>query len=200
MAVSKESIQEIVGIFYQPNFKIFYINSVDERTFIRPVATFVSLGITTSMKVLSGIRESIEAAGYNATIGEISSRKCQGQFLNTLISTSPDLEQYPYTPKPEDNVLTQEEAKEEPKWKKQSEEFRNIREFDNRIVIFLSDSFCSKNGIAVKLFDVLYPFMDKLKISYLKKELRIELKKNELWLNDLEKISDKIHKLYLEEK
>ena len=27
-----------------------------------------------------------------------------------------------------------------------------------------------------------------------------ELKKDELWLNDLEKISDKIHKLYLEEK
>ncbi|MCQ2796066.1 MAG: transcription-repair coupling factor [Bacilli bacterium] len=81
-----------------------------------------------------------------------------------------------------------------------SEEFRNIREFDNRIVIFLSDSFCSKSGIAIKLFDALYPFMDKLKISYLKKELRLELKKNELWLNDLEKISDKIHKLYLEER
>ncbi|MCQ2792043.1 MAG: transcription-repair coupling factor [Bacilli bacterium] len=81
-----------------------------------------------------------------------------------------------------------------------SEEFRSIREFSDRLVLFLSDSFCEKNGIAIKLFDILYPFMNKLKISYLKKELRIELRKDELWLHDLEKVVEAIHKLYLEEK
>lgn len=79
-------------------------------------------------------------------------------------------------------------------------EFKSINEYDKRIVILLSEAFCAKNGIGIKLFDVLYKFMDRIKVSYLKKELRIEISKHELWLNDLEGIVSAIHKLYLLEK
>ncbi len=82
----------------------------------------------------------------------------------------------------------------------ESGEFRTIREVDNKLIILLSESFCEKKGIAVKLFDILYDYMDKVKISYLKKELRLEIIKEGLWLNDLDEITNKIHKLYLSEK
>jgi len=81
-----------------------------------------------------------------------------------------------------------------------SEEFRVVREVDNKVIIMLSESFCNKKGIAVKLFDILYDYMDKIKISYLKKELRIEIVKEGLWLDDLDEVTNKIHRLYLMEK
>ena len=78
-------------------------------------------------------------------------------------------------------------------------EFKSVKEDHDKIIIILSESFCSRNGIGIKLFDILYEEMDKLKILYIKKELKIELKKEGLWLNDLDKIIEKIHTLYLKE-
>lgn len=85
MPISREKIHEFVEVFYQPTFKTFYINSVDGATFVKPVGVFVSLGITTSLKVISDIKDVIQDSGdYNAKLAEISSKKIGGQFLNTL--------------------------------------------------------------------------------------------------------------------
>ena len=88
-SVSREKIHEIVEVFYQPTFKTFYVNSVDSETFIKPIGVFVSLGITTSLKVIESISEVIAGYDYNTRIVEISSRKVNGQFLNTITYENP---------------------------------------------------------------------------------------------------------------
>lgn len=89
MPISREKIHELVEVFYQPTFKTFYVNSTDEETFIKPIGVFVSLGITTSLKVIESMGETISGYDYNTKIVEISSRKINGQFLNTIISENP---------------------------------------------------------------------------------------------------------------
>lgn len=87
MAINREKIHDLVEVFYQPTFKTFYINSTNGTTFIKPVGVFVSLGITTSMKVLEDIKSIINSTEeYEATIVEISSKRVAGQFLNTIIN------------------------------------------------------------------------------------------------------------------
>jgi len=83
--VDKKKIHELVGVFYRPTYKTFYVNSVDGESFIKPTGVFVSLGITTSMKVIEDIRNTIEEnTGYCAMIAEISSKKIGSQFINTI--------------------------------------------------------------------------------------------------------------------
>lgn len=109
-SVSRERIHEIVEVFYQPTFKTFYVNSVDSETFIKPIGVFVSLGITTSLKVIESIGDIISGYDYNTRIVEISSRKVNGQFLNTITYENPS--QY-MIDESEGNVLGKEEANEE---------------------------------------------------------------------------------------
>lgn len=88
--INKEKVYELVDVFYQPTFKTFYVNSVNGKDFVKPVGVFVSLGITTSKKVLEEIKNIIsETPGYNAVIAEISSKRVKSQFLNTLKNTEP---------------------------------------------------------------------------------------------------------------
>lgn len=83
--VDKKKIHELVGVFYRPTYKTFYVNSVDGESFIKPTGVFVSLGITTSMKVIEDIRNTIEEnTDYCAMIAEISSKKIGSQFINTI--------------------------------------------------------------------------------------------------------------------
>lgn len=110
--IIRERINEIVEVFYQQNFKTFYVNSIDGKTFVKPVGVFVSLGITTSMKSLEDIRDVIaNTDGYSAVISEISSKKVGSQFLNTIVNLE--------TPKQYvldnsgDNILNKEQAEEE---------------------------------------------------------------------------------------
>lgn len=88
MAISKDKLHELVELFYQPTSKTFYINSTDGKTFIKPIGVFVSLGITTSMKVLEEIKNTISEYNYDVVIAEISSKKVGGQYLNTLKNTA----------------------------------------------------------------------------------------------------------------
>jgi hypothetical protein len=106
MPVIREKIHEIVEVFYQPTFKTFYVNSVDEETFIKPIGVFVSLGITTSPKVIESIREVIAGYDYDTRIVEISSRKINGQFLNTITSENPSQ----YMIEDSDDTLGKEKA------------------------------------------------------------------------------------------
>lgn len=83
-SVSRDEISRIVDIFYQHEFKTFYVNSVDGNTFVKPIGIFVSLGLTTSMQTLENIRNILEENGYIVKLAEIKSRKVNNMFLNTL--------------------------------------------------------------------------------------------------------------------
>lgn len=109
MSISREKIHEIVEVFYQPTFKTFYVNSVDEKTFIKPIGVFVSLGITTSPKVIDSIGEVIAGYGYETKVVEISSRKLNGQYLNTIVSETPEQ----YEMEESENTLGKEKASSE---------------------------------------------------------------------------------------
>lgn len=110
--INKDKIHSLVSVFYQPTFKTFYVNSDNGITFTKPIGIFVSLGITTSMKVLEDIREIIINDGkYEADIAEISSKKVNNQFLNTVLNkTNPT--QYKLVELPED-TLDEKAAKDE---------------------------------------------------------------------------------------
>ena len=92
---TREKIRNIIEIFYRPKFKIFNINSLDGKVFNHLEGVFVSLGITTSMKVMEDITEVIntEDNGLKATVAEISSKKVVNQYLNTVVKKT-DVEQY----------------------------------------------------------------------------------------------------------
>ena len=96
--MTREEIHSLVEVFYHPTFKTFYINSLDGKTFVHPIGVFVSLGITTSMKVLNDIKEIIGAHnGYSTVIAEISSKQIAGQYLNTVEKTGSNIDQYVLT-------------------------------------------------------------------------------------------------------
>ena len=110
--VSREKIHELVKLFYQHTFKTFYINSEDGKEFSKPLGVFVSLGMTTKLKTLENIRDFISAnKDFKAKIVEISSKRVDDQFLNTLVETE-NPQQYRIEELP-DNIISREEAYEE---------------------------------------------------------------------------------------
>ncbi len=110
--MTREEIKSLVEVFYHPVFKTFYVNSLDGKSFVRNVGIFVSLGMTTSMKVIEDIRDIIEAHnGYSARLAEISSKKVAGQFMNTVTKTE-GISQYELT-EFDDTILDREKALEE---------------------------------------------------------------------------------------
>ena len=110
--IDKDKIHNLVGVFYQPTFKTFFINSVDGESFIKPIGIFVSLGITTSTKVLDDIKNVIADSGeFVAQIAELSSKKAGGQFINTIVNIE-NPQQFELHEFPE-GVMNEEEAKEE---------------------------------------------------------------------------------------
>jgi hypothetical protein len=95
VTTTRDKIRNIIEIFYRPKFKIFNINSLDGKVFDRLEGVFVSLGITTSMKVMKDIAEVIntEDNGLKATITEISSKRVVNQYMNTVVKRD-GVEQY----------------------------------------------------------------------------------------------------------
>jgi len=109
--IEKNRIQELINVFYQQPFKIFYVNSEDCENFVKPKGLFISLGITTSMKTLESIGQVIANTYPESTprVAELKSRCISGnQFLNTITDNS---NPQPYTiselPK---NAFTRDEA------------------------------------------------------------------------------------------
>ena len=112
--IEKTRIQELIKVFYQQPFKIFYINSLDEETFIKPIGLFISLGLTTPMRTIEGLRDVISNTypESNPKIVELSSRCVGGdQYLNTITGNL-NPEPYVIDEFPE-NSMTKEEAEEE---------------------------------------------------------------------------------------
>lgn len=85
MKITKELVHERVEVFYQNQFKTFYVNSKDNTNFVKPYAVFVSLGMTTSMESLENIKNALNNFNeFHAEIAKLSSKKSIGsQFLNT---------------------------------------------------------------------------------------------------------------------
>lgn len=110
--VDKKKIHDLVGVFYRPNYKTFYVNSLDGESFVKPVGVFVSLGITTALKVIEDIRDIImENTDYIAQVAEISSRRSGSQFINTITNTT-NPQQYRIE-EFDDTVLDESEARKE---------------------------------------------------------------------------------------
>lgn len=87
---NKEKVYQLVEVFYPQPFKTFYINSEDGKTLSQPVGVFVSLGITTSLKVLGNIINAINGSDkFSASLVEIGSVRDEGIFLNYITSKDP---------------------------------------------------------------------------------------------------------------
>jgi hypothetical protein len=112
----RNTLREIVELFYQPPFKIFNVNSVDGETLVRPFGYFISLGITTSLDVLKNLRDLISKSdyGFEARLVELESIKSDdyGDFINVLSDLQEDeIKKYPGSSCPEDmKILGKEEA------------------------------------------------------------------------------------------
>lgn len=72
------------------------------------------------------------------------------------------------------------------------EEFADINEQGNTIVLVLSKKFSSLNGVGSDLFIGLRPYLDNLTVTYHQSILRIAMKKEDNWLKELETIVDVI--------
>ena len=89
MAVHKDRIHELVEIFYQRRFKTFYVNSENGKTFSTPSGVFVSLGITTPLRVLWDMQK-VLSQEYNACLAEIKSDIVGGQYMNIVTDRKED--------------------------------------------------------------------------------------------------------------
>lgn len=89
--VDKEEIREIVRVFYQSPFKVFYVNSDDGENFSKINGCFVSLGLTTSLKTIQDICKILNSTkGYTARLAELKSSRVCGQFLNSITGKKED--------------------------------------------------------------------------------------------------------------
>ena len=107
--INRDKVHELVKLFYQPTYKTFYVNSEDGKDLTRPLGVFVSLGMTTSLKTLTDIKDFINGnKNYNAILAEISSKKVGDQFINTVTNQT-DPKQYKLEEFPS-NIMTKEEV------------------------------------------------------------------------------------------
>ena len=89
--ILKEDIKKLVELFYRHNFKLFYINSIDGKTFEKSDKIFISLGITTNIKTLKYVSDSIKISSnykYKSSIAEIVSNKIEGTelYMNSVVN------------------------------------------------------------------------------------------------------------------
>ncbi len=74
--------------------------------------------------------------------------------------------------------------------------FSELLEYDDEISIVLSKEFSAINGIGNALFERIVPYLTKVKVSYIQRILKIRMKKNGEWMNDLEELLTIISELY----
>lgn len=81
-----------------------------------------------------------------------------------------------------------------------NEEFDDVLEYPDFIEVALSKKFSNINGIGLEMFELLEPYIGKIKMSYHHKELKLRLEKEGDWIRDLSSILDIIHTLYKKRK
>jgi len=82
----------------------------------------------------------------------------------------------------------------------ENEEIANISDDDIRVDILMSPSFSSLPAIGQDLFNGLLEYLNKIQLSFLDKKLRMIIRKEKDWLDDLENILSSIHTIYLKSK
>lgn len=78
-----------------------------------------------------------------------------------------------------------------------NEEFDVVKEYSDRLDIYMSACFSNVVGIASALFDALVPYLKDIKVSYLKKRLIIAVKKEGDWLDKVYRVMKATHKTYV---
>ncbi len=92
MGVDKDKIKEIVSVFYQAPFKVFYVNSEDGETFSVSENTrvFVSLGLSSPHQTLIDIKNILKSSGYKVRLAELKSIRNGNQFVNSITDKEED--------------------------------------------------------------------------------------------------------------
>lgn len=92
MGVDKDKIKEIVSVFYQAPFKVFYVNSEDGETFSVSENTrvFVSLGLSSPHQTLVDIKNILKSSGYKVRLAELKSIRNGNQFVNSITDKEED--------------------------------------------------------------------------------------------------------------
>lgn len=86
--MTKQDIENTVSLFYPAGIKVYYINSASGSELTPPYRrVFVSLGITSSIKTISEIKDSLNNINYlNATLATLkTTRNASGRYFNEVV-------------------------------------------------------------------------------------------------------------------
>ena len=78
----------------------------------------------------------------------------------------------------------------------EEESFEEMNEYKDCVDIYLSYEFSSINGIGIKLFQTLTKYLSYIKVTFIKKELKIRFNKKGEWINILIDIMLRIVELH----
>ena len=78
----------------------------------------------------------------------------------------------------------------------EQEEFDSFEETETDIIITLAASVSRINGIGNELFEVLVPYLNVLKVSFMNKRVVYKVKKKDDWIQSLYQILKKTHEVY----
>lgn len=111
--INKKQVEELVSIFYQPTFKVFYINADHEYNLVKPTGVFVSLGLTSTLSTIDSVRQSLEGLGkgYVTSFAVLATKRANGNFLNKIEKCMEleEVEQFKLDSFP-DNLIEREES------------------------------------------------------------------------------------------
>jgi len=111
--INKKQVEELVSIFYQPTFKVFYINADHEYNMVKPAGVFVSLGLTSTLATIDSVKRSLEGLGkgYITSFAVLATKRTNANFLNRIDKCMEleDVEQFRLENVPKE-VMEREEA------------------------------------------------------------------------------------------
>lgn len=111
--INKKQVEELVSIFYQPTFKVFYINADHEYNMVKPSGVFVSLGLTSTVTTIESVRKSLEGLGkgYVTSFAILATKRNNNNFLNRIEKCMEleDVEQFRLATIP-DEVMERDDA------------------------------------------------------------------------------------------
>lgn len=112
--LEKKQLHELIKVFYQQPFRIFYVNSDNGENFSKPTGLFISLGLTTSIKTIEGLKAVISNTYPERIVKlvELKSKCVFGdQFLNT-VTENDSPKPYVISEYPENSMDKEESEKE----------------------------------------------------------------------------------------
>ncbi len=80
----------------------------------------------------------------------------------------------------------------------EKEDFKDLVEYEDHVVLILSTKFSDLEGIGTSLFTALIPYLKKIKMSFMNKEVNVNIRKEENWVDLLLKVGEIVDNLYIE--